>query len=297
MPFKLKKVSKYINKKINNKKNYFFPKNELTGSPNFYFGLISGVRGAGKSVSLLNILSIEKNNMLKNDSMVYFISPTQDAKIVDFLERYPDNTEYFDELNMKVFNQVIDKINTRITEWKQTKYIFDLLEKYLQDEKNIDDTELNILVESGILDDGVDIKDIIKNFEHRHPPISCICIDDSLGSPLISSSNSKQGKEFTRFAIRNRHSYCHMFILTQHYRGISKNLRTNSNLILLFPSKDRSILKSIFDEFSSLFGGKIENYYEALDLLDKNPYSFLYMWYDDYKELRHNFDKRITFDE
>jgi hypothetical protein len=295
MPLKLKKVSKYINKKINNKKAYDFPKNELTSSPNFYFGLISGVRGSGKSVALLNILSIEKNNMLKNESMVYFISPTQDAKVQDFLERHPENTEYYDELNIKTFNEVIEKIDDRIQEWKQTKYIFDLLEKYLQDEKNVDESELNILIESGILDDGVDVKDIIKNFNQHHPPISCICIDDSLGSPLISSSNSKQGKEFTRFAIRNRHKYCHMFILTQHWRGISKNLRTNSNLVLLFPSKDRSILKSIFDEFSSLFGGKIDNYYEALDLLDNNPYSFLYMWYDDYKELRHNFDKRISF--
>lgn len=53
---------------------------------------------------------------------------------------------------------------------------------------------------------------------------------------------------------------------------------------------------SIFDEFSALFGGKKENFIEALDMLDNEPVgSFLMIWYDRMKWLRLGFDREITF--
>ena len=67
-------------------------------------------------------------------------------------------------------------------------------------------------------------------------------------------------------------------------------------MVLLFPSKDRSVLKSIFDEFSPLFKGNMENYEESLDLLDDNAHGFLFMFYDQVKFLRFGFDKNIEFE-
>lgn len=297
MVLQLRKVSKYINKKIKTKGGYDFPKYNLTGQSSFYFALLCGVRGAGKSVALLNILDIEKEHLLEKESVVYFVSPTRDAKVQEFAEKYPDNMKFYDELNMKSFNDVLDEINGRVDEWKQTKFIFELFEKYLQKEESVDEDELNILVQSGILDEDTDVKEMINTFNFMHPPRSSLCIDDSMGSPLISSSNSKQGKEAIKFFIRHRHSYCNIFILSQHFRGISKPIRSNTNMVLLWASKDRSVLKSIFDEFSPLFRGKMENYEEALDLLDKEAHSFLFMFYDEIKFLRFGFDRQISFDE
>lgn len=296
MPLKLKKVSKYISKEIKSKSGYTFPKYNLTGQSSFYFGLLCGVRGAGKSNSLLQILDFEKEHLLKDESIVYFISPTRDAKVQDFSDKYEDNMRYYDELTMKTFNEVLNDINERIREWKETKYIFDIFEKYLKNENEINEEELNILSESGILDEDTDIPELIKNFNFHHPPRSTMCIDDSLGSPLISSSNSKQGKEAIKFFIRHRHSYCNVFILSQHFRGISKPIRSNTNMVLLWASKDRAVLKSIFDEFSPLFKGKMENYEEALDLLDSHAHSFLFMFYDETKFLRFGFDREISWD-
>ena len=65
---------------------------------------------------------------------------------------------------------------------------------------------------------------------------------------------------------------------------------------MLFPSKDRSTLDSLFFEFSPLFTNKKENYDEALDLIDKKPFSFLFMYYDRGRFLRLNFDQAITFE-
>lgn len=296
MPIQLKKVSKYVNKLIKTKKGYDFPAYNLTGENSFYFALLSGQRGIGKTNSMLQILNIEKEHLLSGGNIVYWVSPTHDSKVAEFSEKYPDNMVFVDELNIKTFNNIIEDIRNKIDEWKQTKFIFDLFEQYLKKQDSIDEEELNILFESGMLDDDTDVKELIKKFNFHHPPRASLVCDDSLGSPLISSSNSKQGKEFTRWAIRHRHDFTNLFILSQYYRGISKNLRNNTNMVMLFPSKDRGTASSIFDEFSNVFGGKRENYEQALDLLDKeNVGSFLLIFYDKKKFLRLGFDKQIDF--
>lgn len=297
MPLKLKKVSKYVNSLIKSKKGYDFPDWNLTNENSFWCSLVSGCRGSGKTNLMLQILNIEKKGMLTDDNIVYWVSPTHDAKVAEFADKYPDNMKFYDELNIKVFNEIIDEIRERTQEWKQTKFIFDLFEKYLKvgDDKLAED-EIEILMKSGILDDDVDVKTMIDEFNFHHPPRASLVVDDSMGSPLISSSNSKQGKEFTRWAIRHRHDFTNLFILTQHFKGISKPLRTNANAVFLFPSKDRATSKSIFDEFSSVFGGKMENYLECLDMLDGEKVgSFLFIYYDKDKFLRLGFNQTITF--
>lgn len=296
MPIHLKKVSKHVNKLIKSKKGYDFPDYNLTGENSFFFGLLCGVRGAGKTNSMLRILEIEKEALLKDDNIVYWISPTHDSKVAEFSEAFSDNIKFYDDLNIKNFNEVIANIRERVQEWKETKFIFDLFERFLHDETKMEEDEMNILIESGILDDDADVKEMIRTFNFHHPPRSSIVIDDSLGSPLISSSNSKQGKDFTRWAIRHRHDFTNLFILSQHFRGISKPLRTNTNMVLLFPSKDRGTMMSLFDEFSSLFAGKKDNFIECLNMLDDEPIgSFLMIWYDRMKWLRLGFDREISF--
>lgn len=297
MTLKLKKVSKYVNSLIKSKKGYDFPDWNLTKENSFWFALLCGVRGAGKTNAMLQILNIEKKGMLTDDNIVYWVSPTHDAKVAEFADKYPDNMKFYDELNIKVFNEIIDEIRDRTEEWKQTKFIFDLFERYLKDgDDKLGDDEIEILLKSGILDEDVDVKKMIDEFNFEYPPRATLVLDDSMGSPLISSSNSKQGKEFTRWAIRHRHDFTNLFILTQHFKGISKPLRTNANAVLLFPSKDRATSKSIFDEFSSVFGGKMDNYLECLNMLDGEKVgSFLFIYYDKDKFLRLGFNQSITF--
>lgn len=299
MTLKLKKVSKYVNSLIKSKKGYDFPEWNLTKENSFWFSLLCGVRGAGKTNAMLQIMNIEKKGMLTDDNIVYWVSPTHDAKVAEFAEKYPDNMKFYDELNIKVFNEIIDEIRRRTEEWKQTKFIFDLFEKYLKDgQEKLGEDEVEILMKSGILDDDVDVKKMIDEFNFAHPARATLVIDDSMGSPLISSGNSKQGKEFTRWAIRHRHDFTNLFILTQHFKGISKPLRTNANAVLLFPSKDRATSKSIFDEFSAVFGGKMDNYLECLEMLDGEKVgSFLFIYYDKDKFLRLGFNQDITFEK
>jgi len=299
MVLHLKKVSKYVNKLVKSKKGYDFPNWNLTKNNNFWLNMTVGPRGSGKTNVILSLLEIERDGMLTGDNHVYWISPTHDPKVEEFADKYGDNMTFYDELNIKTFNEVVDTIREKTLEWKQKKYIFDLFERYLKDGDNsLAIEEMEILLTSGMLDDDIDHKEMIDEFNHRHPPRSVICIDDSLGSPLISSSQSKQGKEFIRWIIRHRHDYTSVFILSQSYRSISLPIRANCNSLILLPSKDRATSKSIFDEFSSVFDGKRENYIEALDLLDKQPIGdFLFIYYDNDKFLRMGFDRKITFED
>ena len=194
--------------------------------------------------------------------------------------------------------EILNEINERIDKWEETHFILELFQKYLKNKNLIDEEEMNVLLDSGILEDDYDVKELIRKHNFQHPPISTLVIDDNLGSSLISGANSKDGKWFVKFIIRHRHKpfFCNVFILCQHYKMISKGIRANTNNIILFASKDAGISDSIFNEFAPLFKGNIDNYHEALELVEKTPHSFLNIWYDKLKFVRLNFDQQIIFD-
>jgi hypothetical protein len=295
----LKRISNFKNKLVPSKSNYSYPQYNLTGESAFWFSIISGSRGSGKTNAMLRIVDIEHNVMVHGANMLYWVSPTCDSKVQALIEKYPDNVQYVDELTRKSLGAILDEIADRIAKWKEQKYVFDLFEHYLKDENSVSEEELNILEETGLLESETDVKALIKSFNFAHPPISTLVIDDSLGANLISGANSVEGKWFIKFAIKHRHEphLCNLFILTQHFKAISKPLRVNANNIVLFPSKDRGVSDSIFEEFSPLFKGKIENYHEALQYMEDTPHSFMFLWYDRLKFARIGFDQQIVFKE
>lgn len=294
----LKKVAKYQNKAVRTSGGYDFPSYNMTGEASFYLSIINGTRNAGKTNCMINILNIEKDIMLKGANMVYWISGTKDSKVENLLEKYPDNIKYYDTFDRKTMEGILEEISDRINKWEEHQFVFDLFEKYLKNKNSLDEQEMNILIESGILDDDTDVKKMIAEHNFSHPAISTLVVDDQLGSALISGANSKDGKWFVRFIIKHRHKphFCNIFILTQHFKMISKPIRANANNIILFASKDTGIADTIFNEFAPLFKGKIDNYHEALALVEKTPHGFLNLWYDKNKFVRLNFDQQILFD-
>lgn len=293
----LKTVCKYKNKCVPTNKSYNFPTYKMSGEASFYLSIITGSRNSGKTNAVINILNIEKDVMLAKDNIVYWISGTKDSKVEHLIEKYPDNVKYIDTFDKKTMEGILDEIAERIQRWKEYHYIFELFEKYLHKEDSVAEQEYNILLESGILDEETDVSALIKQHNFQHPPISTICIDDNLGSPLISGANSRDGKWMIKFIIKHRHEphLCNVFILTQHYKMVSKPIRANTNNIIMFASKDASISDNIFAEFSPLFKGSIQNYHDALELVEGTPHGFLNLWYDKNRWVRLNFDKEITF--
>lgn len=287
---KLVKLNNIQCKLPNSKGGYEFPKYKITGSNDFLFTLLFGIKNSGKTVAGLNYL-IHESHLMENQNKVYFFSPTLDQKLINFQKDHPDNFIIIDEFNVKTFQEVVKKIKETVEKWKQDKMLLELFELYLKDKNKLDVECLQILEDNNYLQDFD-----FENFNYDYPPIHTVMIDDSLGSPMISS-RGKDAQIFNNFAIRHRHFYCNLFIMSQYPKGINKVIRSNSNNILIWQMKDRTIYEAIFPEFSSLFKGNVDKFIEVMQKIeDMNNHSFLFIYYDKEQFIRLNFDQQIILD-
>jgi hypothetical protein len=287
---KLTKINNIMCKLPNSKGGYEFPKYKITGSNDFLFVLLFGIKNSGKTVAGLNYL-IHEQHLMENQNKVYFFSPTLDQKLINFQKDHPDNFIIIDEFNVKTFQEVIKSIKQAVEKWKQDKMLLELFELYLKDKKKLDLECLQILEDSNYLQDFD-----FETFNYNYPPIHTVMIDDSLGSPMISS-RGKEAQIFNNFAIRHRHFFSNLFIMSQYPKGINKVIRSNSNNILIWQMKDRTIYEAIFPEFSSLFKGNVDKFIEVMDKIEQmNNHSFLFIYYDKEQFIRLNFDQHITLD-
>lgn len=274
-----------------------FPTYKITGKSDFIFSLISGIRNAGKSNLMLNILEIEKDVMLSGLNKVYFISPTRDAKIRAFMDKYEDNFEYVEDFTQKGFEDVLTDIKERLDEWKKTRKIGDIYRKYKKNHKGLTDDELIKLEEYLIANNVVidDLDDEIKHYQ-AYPPISTIMIDDNLASPMLSQAQSKAGKWFAKYAIKHRHFpyYSNLFIATQHIKSISKILRVNTTMFIMFPFRDTTIYESVFKEIAGMFKNDFNLFVDIMNRIEETPHSFLLVYYDKAKFVRQDLNKEIT---
>ena len=273
----------------NCKGGYTFPKYKITGSSDFLFTLLFGIKNSGKTVAGLNYLIHEKH-LMENQNKVYFFSPTLDQKLINFQKDHPDNFIIIDEFNIKTFQSVVKEIKETVETWKQNKMLLEIFDMYIH-KKKLDPDMVDLLREHNFLQDFD-----FEHFNYDYPPIHTVMIDDSLGSPMISS-RGKEAQIFNNFAIRHRHFYTNLFIMSQYPKSINKVLRSNSNNILIWQMKDRSIYEAIFPEFSSLFKGKVDKFIEIMQKIeDMNNHSFLFIYYDKEQFIRLNFDQQIILE-
>jgi hypothetical protein len=274
----------------NSKGGYTFPKYNITGSNDFLFGLLLGVKNSGKTVCVLNYL-IHEPHLLQGQNKVYFFSPTFDAKLVNFKDKYPDNFIWVEDFNIKTFTDVIATIKEEIKKWKENRILLDVFELYMKDKKKLDLEMIELLEENNYLQDFD-----FENFSYDHPPIHTIIIDDNLGNSLISS-RGKEAAVFTKWAIAHRHTYTNLFILSQYPKLINKVIRTNANIINIWPLRDESIYHSIFEEFASLFKGDIKKFLEVMKMIeDRHDHSFVTIYYDSSSWVRVNFNELVIID-
>lgn len=294
---RFKKINNIKVRDLNFKNPYKLPVySNTTGDNSFVLGLISGIRNAGKSTLALNFIELEKKHLLEGDSKVYFVSPTKDAKVEYFIEKYPDNFEYVDELTKENLDEVLKAIKSRVDDWKDKYDAMELLNKYLNNPKSITFEELDFLENMNFYQDD----DEIETFNFDHPPISTLILDDSVGVPMICEAKSKDARWFQKFVLKHRHYpyYCNVMILTQHIKAICKYFRTNCNWTVLFPFRDHNVLKSVFDEYSILFNNNIDNFLNLMEeIRKKNDHSFCSIYYDKIQYVRLGWNDEISFGE
>ena len=269
----------------NSKGGFKFPIYNITSSSDFLFTLLFGIKNSGKTVCALNYL-INEPHLMEGQNRVIFFSPTLDQKLINFKNEHK-NFEILDEFNTNTFTTVIETVKETIEKWKDDKKVIDIFDDYINKRK-INPQCMELLKENNFLE-GFDFE----NFNYEYPPIHTIMIDDNLGSPMISS-RGKDAQIFNNFAIRHRHFFCNLFIMSQYPKGINKVIRSNSNNICIWQMKDRTIYEAIFPEFSSLFKGNLDTFIEIMDKIEEmNNHSFLFIYYDKEQYIRLNFDTNI----
>ena len=291
---KILKVNKFKNRAMPSSNGYTYPTYKTTGDNSFIFGLIGGVRNAGKSNTTLLLLENEKDIVLSGNAKTYFVSPTIDDKVRTFADKYHEHFEIVDELSRAKFQKVLDDIKERLDEWEEMNGLIEILERFLKGEA-VTDIELEMLE----MNDYLEGKDI-EGHDSSHPPISTIIIDDSMSSPMLSQAQSKDGKFFIKYACKHRHApyYTNLIILSQHIKMIAKVLRTQCNLVVVFPFRDCNIYHNIFQEYSTLFHNKINNFLDLMKLIeDRENHSHATIYYDKKRFVRINWSEQVTFDE
>jgi hypothetical protein len=294
MNYKKKMLANVKTKDLHFKSPYVYPTYKTTGDNSFILSLISGVRNAGKSTLVLNILETDKDIFLKGDNKVYFISPTKDQKIEYFIDKYPNNFEYIDELSKENMEDVLKQIKGKNEEYKTRLEVYKLLEKYLKNPKTITLEEYDILQENEFFLEDKELE----SFNMTHPPIHTICIDDSVGCDMICEQRSRDGKYFQKFVLKHRHFpyHCNLFIMSQHIKSIAKYFRCNCSWIILFPFRDHNVLKSVFDEYSVLFNNDLQSFLKIMDeIRNRQNHSFLSIYYDKIQYVRINFNEELIF--
>lgn len=257
---------------------YDFPKYNITDSNDFLFVLLLGIKNSGKTVCALNYLMNEKH-LLENQNKAYFFTPSVNQQLLDFQNQHPNNFEIIEEFTIKTFTETIDKIKETIEHWK---YLIELIKKFKKDNSLMSINEIMEL-------DKIDFD----NFNFNYPPIHSIFIDDALGNEMISS-RGKNAQIFMNFAIKHRHLFTNLFIMSQYPKQLNKCLRSNSNIIHIWQMKDRTIYEAIFPEFASLFKNDLSKFLEIMDLIEeRNNHSFLTIYYDKEQWIRINFDEEI----
>jgi hypothetical protein len=287
-----KKVNKFTNYAMKGKGAYEYPKLKTTGDNSFLFAMFGGVRNAGKSNAALVLLENEKDIMLSGNAKVFFISPTVDAKVKTFQEKYPEHFEIYDELTLPNMTDVLNEMKARYDEWLETKDAIDIYEKWLKDIP-LDPMEEEILEIRNYFE-GFDFG----SFTFKHPPINVVIIDDSMSSPMLSSPQSKEGKYFIKFACKHRHYPfgTHLIFLSQHLKMIARPLRVNCNMVVLFPFRDVSIYEDIFKEYSNLFENKLDNFIGIMNECERRDnHSFALIYYDKVRFVRINYNEQVSF--
>ena len=275
--------------KINIKREFDFPvpKNlpPANGDVPFFNAILVGSRGSGKGVLGLELLE----NLKKYYTKYYVISPTikGDKKIRDFFENLENEeykVEYYNDLNEKNLEKIMNDLDADIELWKKYMKICTLIDKLRKHgAKNLNDEELGEIMTLLLFDDedeidANDLDNILNAFPdyimNPYPPMAMMWVDDCFGCKLLTKTQGSN--PFTRWWISHRHKFCSNILMVQSISGVPRAIRSNTTLFCAFgvkSSKDREVL---YSEVDNIFPNK-QKFFDLMDESDKEDYSFIYI--------------------
>ena len=109
-----------------------------------------------------------------------------------------------------------------------------------------------------------------KRMGHKLLPQILIICDD-----LAHLKRVVRGDLLSSIFIRGRHFGCNCIVLTQRYRLLDQNLRTNANALIFFRARNGKDVEALVEENSAL--ADTDTLFRLYDHATREKYSFLYI--------------------
>lgn len=246
----------YLDNKMPKFKPNLYPEPNKKHIPKCYFIMIAnGCRGSGKTVSTVKMVSMMEEfgyhdpitkEKIKIKSFLF--SPTASSNPVFNALKSLDEENIINEYTDEKLIDIIDQIKAEREKVKEYQKYVEAYKKFEnmseQQLKKSDDHEMFALLYQH---NFIDYRELDKPYQYVYN----IIIDDCLSSKEAFSQ--KKANALTRAVLNSRHIGINIIICSQNVKAISKSVRNNTDIWVLFKTKNQKVLMDdIYTEFSSI---------------------------------------------
>ena len=237
------------------KPNLYPIPNDPNVQPPFFICAAIGCRGSGKTYSIVRMLLNQEKSGFKDPitgEKVYIrhilFSPTVKSNPVFTALKYLDEDDIIGEYTDQKLFDILEEIKAHNEKFKEYKKYVEYYKKYekMSDHqiKNSKDYEMFSFLS---IHNFVDYKELpeIKQY------VVNIILDDCLASKEAFSN--KKGSTLVRAVLNSRHIGVNIIIASQNLKAITKSIRNNVDIWVLFKCKNEKVLMDdLYPEISNI---------------------------------------------
>lgn len=309
-----KDIDNWDNKVVSHKKNVYPQSCDINAPKLFFVSLFIGSRGSGKTFAMVKLLKqYEKYKVISHecskstsrsarsasldgksilDQRIILFSPTIDANPIFKSLKHLNEDDIITDYNDDKLSKILEDI----------KYEKEETDKYLEDLKLYNKfikhshLEANKLLKIFTQDElqKLELMNYDKPKEPKYPQgvVNFMIFDDLIASSAFKS----QGKSIvTNLCLKNRHLSINILIASQSLKSVTKSIRNNTSLFVIYKFANKKIiLEDIYEEISSKL--KPEEFLKLYEFATDNDHNALVIdltGNDKLLTFRKNFDKSL----
>jgi hypothetical protein len=212
-----------------------------------FIGGIIGSRGSSKTTRMIELLLMYDKTHTFDHVVIFSPSFEADPKYKYLVDHLEADVETFDDFTTEIFNELKQKIQGRLDEYKdylEYKKVYEKFARFKGDIEKFPPDQLILLYQNNFQP---------PHTEYIHGPPTTVIVFDDLNYCKELYSNTSSGKnDVKRTMILHRHIKTSMLFLCQTYHnGVPKAIRNNLSLLILFKNKSPQMKKDISMELSS----------------------------------------------
>ncbi len=239
---------------------------------NYYTALVIGGTGSGKTNSIVKLLKYyEKEKIFTKEGelteqRIILLSPTfQSNTIWRTLKNLDVECDVYEQdYTNAMFQAILDDIDAIRDEAKQYQKVMKIWKKFKKVKKISLLTNAEVLILQMI---DFDIENLFVP-KFKVPPVTHLILDDLVCSPAF-----KPNSLVSNLSVRNRHRGINLFILAQSAKQITKIIRIQARILMLYRFNSNNICSDLYELVSNVLTP--EQFEQIYMEITSEPYQFL----------------------